>query len=127
MGTHPDIGLVLADLLQLARFRRCSPPMGIAKIKRCDGDNFQTLTAIFFLVRLLNITLHFHPPLSLSYFFFSGHLFKPVEFKTLILVELEMANILHQYFESLRAAKVIYECMRALEDASVLLEHDAIR
>ncbi|CAB3989196.1 Hypothetical predicted protein, partial [Paramuricea clavata] len=56
-----------------------------------------------------------------------GHLFKPVDFKTLVLVELELANILHQYFESLRAAKVIYECMRALEDASVLLEHDAIR
>lgn len=57
----------------------------------------------------------------------AGHLFKPVDFKTLVLVELEMANILHQCFESLRAAKVIYECMRALEDASVLLEHDATR
>ena len=59
--------------------------------------------------------------------FCTGHLFKPINFKTLILVELELANILHQHFESLRAAKVIYECMRALEDASVLLEHDAIR
>ena len=59
--------------------------------------------------------------------FFVGHLFKPVDFKILILVELELANIFHQHFESLRAVQIIYECMRALEDASVLLEHDATR
>ena len=64
------------------------------------------------------------PFLTTFLVFLLGQSFNLLDFQCLISIELEFANIRLQHLECLTAAQIVFFCMRALEDATILLEQD---